>query len=48
MEYTKPMIVDYGDLTELTASSAGGGCFDDAFQAGQPVPPSFQTACAGP
>ena len=48
MTYTKPQIADYGDLAELTAASTSGKCFDDAFQAGQPIPAAFQTVCQNP
>lgn len=36
-EYLKPEIKDYGDLTELTATSARGSHTDVPF--GTPVPP---------
>jgi hypothetical protein len=34
MEYTKPQIVDYGSLADLTAGSQGGQVLDAAFPAG--------------
>jgi len=33
-EYEKPMVVDYGDLIELTAGGTTGGALDATFQAG--------------
>lgn len=34
--YEEPKVVDYGDLTELTAGSATGGFLDKSFPAGTP------------
>lgn len=36
IEYEKPMIVDYGDLTELTGGDLVGTSLDQAFPAGTP------------
>jgi hypothetical protein len=33
-EYEKPLIVDYGDLVELTAQGSDGDCLDADFAAG--------------
>jgi hypothetical protein len=36
MDYTKPEIVDYGDLAQLTAGTSGGSYLDAAFPRGTP------------
>lgn len=35
-EYEKPMVVDYGDLIELTAGQSTGASTDATFSAGTP------------
>jgi hypothetical protein len=37
IEYEAPEVVDYGDLTELTAAAASGRHLDAAFPSGFPV-----------
>ncbi|MBI5105241.1 MAG: putative RiPP precursor [Solirubrobacterales bacterium] len=36
LTFEKPSIVDYGDLTELTALQKDGGALDAAFPPGTP------------
>lgn len=36
LEYEKPMVVDYGDLIELTAGQSTGASTDATFSAGTP------------
>jgi hypothetical protein len=33
-EYESPQVVDFGDLTQLTAAGTGGDCLDFDFAAG--------------
>jgi hypothetical protein len=33
-EYESPQVVDFGDLTELTAAGSGGDCLDADFPVG--------------
>jgi hypothetical protein len=36
IEYTKPEVIDYGDLRDLTAGTQGGNYTDAAFPSGTP------------